>query len=107
MNGFILFCFRFALSLPVENRTKMNIFRIFLLAAAMGLFAVNFLAIDYQDLWSGRSQWAYVRIVIALALVILLVAGLRQEMKRKKQGAGETLPRKTRGRKGKNGSRQA
>ena len=33
----------------------MRIFRIVLLGLAMALFAINFWAIDYQDLW-GKNQ---------------------------------------------------
>lgn len=41
----------------------MRIFRIVLLGLAMALFAINFWAIDYQDLWGKNSQWAYLRIL--------------------------------------------
>ena len=41
----------------------MRIFRIVLLGLAMALFAINFWAIDYQDLWGKNSQWAYLRTV--------------------------------------------
>ena len=44
----------------------MRIFRIVLLGLAMALFAINFWAIDYQDLWGKSSQWAYLRILAAL-----------------------------------------
>lgn len=63
----------------------MKIFRIVLLVLAMGLFAVNFLAIDSQELWSKASIWAYFRIVIALLLVFLLLAMIRRDMKKGKQ----------------------
>ena len=36
----------------------MRMFRIVLLGLAMALFAINFWAIDYQDLWGKNSQWA-------------------------------------------------
>lgn len=49
----------------------MKITRIILLALAMALFAVNFWTIDYQDLWSETSLWAYFRIALALGLVLL------------------------------------
>ena len=42
----------------------MRIFRIVLLGLAMALFAINFWAIDYQDLWGKNSQWAYLRICL-------------------------------------------
>lgn len=61
----------------------MKIFRIVLLALAMGLFAVNFLAVDYQDLWSKTSLWSYFRIIFALILVLLLLAMVRRDMKKK------------------------
>lgn len=61
----------------------MKIIRIILLALAMGLFAVNFWTIDYLDLGSGRSCWAYFRIAVAFFLVMLLVAGLRQDLKKR------------------------
>ena len=59
----------------------MKIFRIVLLALAMGLFAVNFLTIDYQDL-SKTSLWSYFRISFALVLVFLLLAMVRRDMKK-------------------------
>lgn len=61
----------------------MKIVRIILLALAMALFAVNFWTIDYQDIWSKQSCWAYFRIGIAFLLVLLLVAGLRQDLKKR------------------------
>lgn len=60
----------------------MKIFRIVLLALAMGLFAVNFLTIDYQDLWSKTSLWSYFRISFALVLVFLLLEMVRRDMKK-------------------------
>lgn len=63
----------------------MKIIRIILLALAMALFAVNFWTIDYQDLWSETSVWAYFRIVLALCLVFLLLAMVRRDMKTKQQ----------------------
>ena len=60
----------------------MKIFRIVLLALAMGLFAVNFLTIDYQDLWSKTSLWSFFRISFALVLVFLLLAMVRRDMKK-------------------------
>lgn len=61
----------------------MKIIRIILLAMAMALFAVNFLTIDYQELWSKASFWAYFRIVFALILIFLLLAMVRKDMKKK------------------------
>ncbi len=63
----------------------MKKFRIILLAMAMALFAVNFLAIDYQDFLSKQSLWAYFRIALAFLLVLLLVAGIRQDLKKRKK----------------------
>ncbi len=61
----------------------MKIFRIVLLTLAMGLFAMNFLTIDYQDLWSKTSLWSYFRIAFALILVFLLLSMVRRDMKKK------------------------
>lgn len=63
----------------------MKKFRIILLAMAMALFAVNFWAIDYQDFVSKQSLWAYFRIAVAFLLVLLLVAGIRQDLKKRKE----------------------
>ena len=63
----------------------MTIIRIILLAMAMALFAVNFWAIDYQDLGSKTSVWAYFRIAIALGLVLLLLAMVRRDMGKRKE----------------------
>lgn len=52
----------------------MRIFRIVLLGLAMALFAINFWAIDYQDLWGKNSQWAYLRI-LALSLSLFSYYG--------------------------------
>lgn len=60
----------------------MKKFRIVLLALAMGLFAINFLTVDYQDLWSKTSLGAYFRIGVALMLVFLLLAMVRRDMKK-------------------------
>lgn len=62
----------------------MKIFRIFLLAAAMALFALNFGAVDYQHLLSKASLWAYFRIGVAFLLVLLLVAAIRRDKKQEK-----------------------
>lgn len=59
----------------------MRIIRIVLLTLAMALFAVNFWTIDYQDIWSKASIWAYIRIALALCLVFLLLAMVRRDMK--------------------------
>lgn len=63
----------------------MKITRIILLAMSMALFAVNFWTIDYQDLWSETSLWAYFRIVLALGLVLLLLVMVRRDMLRSAQ----------------------
>lgn len=64
----------------------MKIIRIILLAAAMAVFTLNFLTIDYQDLVAKQSLWAYFRIVLAFVLVLLLVAAIRKDWKKAKQG---------------------
>ena len=61
----------------------MKIFRIILLGVAMALFAVNFIAIDFQDLYSKQSLWAYFRIGVAFVLIITLLVALRRDFKRK------------------------
>lgn len=70
------------LSLQELNLVVMKIFRIVLLTLAMGLFAVNFLTVDYQNLWSAANLWSYIRIGVALILVLLLLAMVRRDMKK-------------------------
>lgn len=60
----------------------MKIFRIVLLALAMALFAINFWAIDYQDIWGKESLWAYFRIVLSFILVLLLVRMIKKNGKK-------------------------
>lgn len=62
----------------------MKIFRVILLGLAMALFAVNFWAIDYHDLWAKESLWAYFRILMALLMVFLLLFMIRRDMKKGK-----------------------
>ena len=62
----------------------MKIFRIVLLGLAMALFAVNFWAIDYQDLWGQGSQWGYLRILAAFIIVIILLRMVKKDIKSKK-----------------------
>lgn len=64
----------------------MRIFRIFLLAFAMALFAINFWAIDYQDIWGEESLWAYFRIGTSFILVLLLVIMIKKDRKKLKSG---------------------
>lgn len=59
----------------------MKIVRIILLGMAMALFALNFWAVDYQDLWSKQSMWAYFRILVAFILVIILLRAIRRDFK--------------------------
>jgi hypothetical protein len=61
----------------------MKIFRIILLGVAMALFAVNFIAIDFNDLYSNQSMWAYLRIGVAFILIVSLLVALRRDFKRK------------------------
>ena len=61
----------------------MKIFRIILLGVAMALFAVNFIAIDFNNLYSNQSLWAYTRIGIAFILIVSLLLALRRDFKRK------------------------
>ena len=63
----------------------MKIFRIILLAAAMAVFAMNFLTINYEALLSKQSVWAYFRIGLAFLLILLLVAAIRKDMRKKKR----------------------
>ena len=62
----------------------MKIFRIILLGVAMALFAVNFIAIDFNSLDSERSLWAYFRIGVAFILIVILLIALRRDFKREK-----------------------
>lgn len=64
----------------------MKIIRIILLAAAMAVFTLNFLTVDYQDLLAKQNLWAYCRILLAFVLVLLLVAAIRKDWKKAKQG---------------------
>lgn len=50
-----------------------------LLALATVLFTVNFWAVDYQNLTSPVSLWAWFRIVMALFIIILLVSIIRKK----------------------------
>lgn len=61
----------------------MKLFRIVLLGMAMALFAINFWTIDYQDLYSKQSGWAYFRIIVAFVLVLLLLVAVRRDFKQK------------------------
>ena len=61
----------------------MKVFRIILLGVAMALFAVNFIAIDFNDLYSNQSMWAYLRIGVAFILIVSLLVALRRDFKRK------------------------
>lgn len=61
----------------------MKIFRIILLGLAMALFAMNFWAIDYQDLWGKASQWAYLRIFAAFIIVIIVLKMVKRDTKNK------------------------
>lgn len=56
----------------------MRIFRLILLAAATALAVINFWTIDYSDLWGKASQWAYIRIALAVVLVVVLVGIIRK-----------------------------
>lgn len=51
----------------------------------MALFAVNFWAIDYHNLWAKQSLWAYVRIVAAFVLVLILVSAVRRDLKKDRE----------------------
>ena len=61
----------------------MKIFRIILLGVAMALFAVNFIAVDFDALTSNQSLWAFGRIGVAFILILLLLQALRRDFKRK------------------------
>ena len=61
----------------------MKIFRIILLGIAMALFVVNFIAVDFNDLYSDQSMWAYFRIGVAFVLIVALLVALRRDFKRK------------------------
>ena len=63
----------------------MRIFRIVLLGLAMALFAINFWAIDYQDLWGKNSQWAYLRILAAFIIVIFVLRMVKRDIKNKER----------------------
>lgn len=63
----------------------MKIFRVVLLGLAMFLFAINFWAIDYQDLWGKNSQWAYFRILAAFIIVIFLLRMVKRDIRHKKE----------------------
>ena len=63
----------------------MRIFRIVLLGLAMALFAINFWAIDYQDLWGKNSQWAYLRIFAAFIIVIFVLRMVKRDIKNKER----------------------
>ncbi len=56
----------------------MKVFRLILLAMATALAVINFWTIDYNDLWGKVSQWAYMRIAFAVALVVVLVVMIRR-----------------------------
>ncbi len=60
----------------------MQILRLVLIALLTGIVIVNFWIIDYDDLWSRNSLWAYVRMTFAVILIILLVNILRHRDKR-------------------------
>ena len=51
----------------------------------MALFAINFWAIDYQDLWGKNSQWAYLRILAAFIIVIFVLRMVKQDIRNKKR----------------------
>lgn len=59
----------------------MRIFRIVLLGLAMALFAINFWAIDYQELWGKTSQWAYIRIGTAFIIVVFLLRMIKRDFR--------------------------
>lgn len=63
----------------------MKILRVVLLGLAMALFAVNFWAVDYQDLWGSANQGAYVRILAAFIIVVVLLRMVKKDIKNKKQ----------------------
>ena len=63
----------------------MRIFRIVLLGLAMALFAINFWAIDYQDLWGKNSQRAYLRILAAFIIVIFVLRMVKRDIKNKER----------------------
>lgn len=63
----------------------MRIFRLILLAAATALAVINFWTIDYSDLWGKASQWAYIRIVLAVVLVVVLVGIIRKAPAKKQR----------------------
>lgn len=63
----------------------MRIFRIVLLGLAMALFAINFWAIDYQDLWGKNSQLAYLRILAAFIIVIFVLRMVKRDIKNKER----------------------
>ena len=63
----------------------MRIFRIVLLGLAMALFAINFWAIYYQDLWGKNSQWAYLRILAAFIIVIFVLRMVKRDIKNKER----------------------
>lgn len=63
----------------------MRIFRIVLLGLAMALFAINFWAIDYQDLWGKNNQWAYLRILAAFIIVIFVLRMVKRDIKNKER----------------------
>ena len=70
----------------------MRIFRIVLLGLfpyttlfRSALFAINFWAIDYQDLWGKNSQWAYLRILAAFIIVIFVLRMVKRDIKNKER----------------------
>lgn len=63
----------------------MKIFRLILLALATALAVINFWTIDYNDLWGTASQWAYLRIAAAVALMVVLVVMIRKTPARKQR----------------------
>lgn len=50
---------------------------------SMALFMVNFWAVDYHRLWGRDSQWAYVRIVAAFVIVVVLLRMIRRDFRGK------------------------
>ena len=63
----------------------MRIFRIVLLGLAMALFAINFWAIDYQELWGKNSKCAYLRILAAFIIVIFVLRMVKRDIKNKER----------------------
>ena len=61
----------------------MKTLRIIALGLAMAVFILNFWTIDYDNLTSESSLWAFGRIVAALALVIFTARMVKKDRQNK------------------------